>query len=122
MRLTSKRMTRYVFHNFSNITFLIFVSQADDGKSSLRDLLGTEEEFSPGLPEEREVLRMELPKTEAEFPGAPHRWLCDGTVLRLEDPGHQHNLGLLKVRLNPFTRNCSLSFFPSFSSFPTPPF
>ena len=71
--------------------------QADDGKSSLRDLLGTEEEMSPGPPEEREVLRMDLAETELEFPGAPHRWICDGTLLRLEEPGNSHNLGLFKV-------------------------
>jgi lysine-specific demethylase 3 len=71
--------------------------EADDGKSSLRDLLGTEEEMSPGPPEEREVLRMDLADTEAEFPGAPHRWICDGTLLRLEEPGNSHNLGLFKL-------------------------
>ena len=74
--------------------------QADDGKSSLRDLLGTEEEMSPGPPEEREVLRMDLADTEVEFPGAPHRWICDGTLLRLEEPGNSHNLGLFKVCVN----------------------
>ena len=71
--------------------------QADDGKSSLRDLLGTDEDMSPGPPEEREVLRMDLAQTEVEFPDAPHRWICDGTLLRLEEPGNSHNLGLFKV-------------------------
>merc|ERR1719334_1283275 len=58
--------------------------EADDGKSSLRDLLGTDEDMSPGPPEEREVLRMDLAQTEVEFPDTPHRWICDGTLLRLE--------------------------------------
>lgn len=54
--------------------------------------------MSPG-PEERQVLRMELAETEAQFPGAAHRWICDGTVLRLEEPGNKQNLGLFKVTI-----------------------
>lgn len=70
--------------------------EADDGKSSLRDLLGKGEDLGPG-PEDREVLRMELSETMSQFPEVPHRWLCDGTVLNLEQPINRHNLGLFKL-------------------------
>ena len=52
-------------------------------------------------PEERHVLRMDLDETEAQFPGASHRWLCDKTVLRLQDPDNEHNISLFKVGFVP---------------------
>ena len=43
-----------------------------------------------------EVKMMDVEETRAKF-DTKHQWLCDGIVLKLEDPAGQHNTELFKV-------------------------
>ena len=51
---------------------------------------------------ETEVKKMSLGETQDKYE-AKHQWLCNGVVLKLEDPKSKHNSALFKV-------NTDLSF------------
>ena len=77
----------------------------DDDSSTLRDLLSTEqkeanESFGWGI-HETEVKKMSLSETEEKYK-AKHQWLCNGIVLKLDDPKDEHNIDLFKVNINIF--------------------
>lgn len=72
----------------------------DDDSSTLRDLLSTEqkeanESFGWGI-HETEVKKMSLCETEKKYE-AKHQWLCNGIVLKLDDPKSKHNSALFKM-------------------------
>jgi len=72
----------------------------DDDSSTLRDLLSTEQKeandsFGWGN-HETEVKKMSLSETEEKYE-TKHQWLCNGIVLKLEDPKSKHNSALFKM-------------------------
>ena len=56
------------------------------------------ESFGWGI-HETEVKKMSLSETEEKYK-AKHQWLCNGIVLKLDDPKDEHNIDLFKVNIN----------------------
>merc|ERR1719232_1971403 len=71
----------------------------DNNSSTLRDLLSSEQKDDELLgwadASDSEVKMMDVEETRAKF-DTKHQWLCDGIVLKLEDPAGQHNTELFK--------------------------
>lgn len=40
---------------------------------------------------------MTLSESQQLYPGVPHSWLCDGTLLRLNDPNCSNNYKIFQV-------------------------
>ena len=74
--------------------------QEDNNSSTLRDLLSSEQKDDEllgwGDASDGEVRMMDEEETRAKY-DTKHQWLCDGIVLKLEDPAGQHNNELFKV-------------------------
>merc|ERR1719270_2241238 len=72
----------------------------DDDSSTLRDLLSTEQKEANNLfgcgSHDTEIKRMSLSDTEEKFK-AKHQWLCNGIILKLEDPKSEDNCPLFKT-------------------------
>ena len=59
-----------------------------------------------------EVKKMSLTETEEKYE-AKHQWLCNGIVLKLEDPKSKHNSDLFKVNINISAQSANIAIFLS---------